>query len=153
VHIEILAKHWLFVAGWMLFMAVSVGATSRFWFNTYVATAVVLVGGGSDQTDLITASGNLETYSIKLDQLAAQGARLDAQITGMNEISFPPTLLDRQKEPGVEAMLNGERLTLAASRRSLHEKLEGVRQQRKLLEAGLRIWRNRSAWKLHRLRQ
>src|SRR5687767_11753930 len=37
----------------------------------YVAAAAVLVGAPTDQTDVITARGDLETYGLKLHQLAA----------------------------------------------------------------------------------
>lgn len=133
VRFSTVIENWKLISLITLLTALLVAGFGFIWFNYYIATSVVLVGGSSDQTDVIAARGDLETYTVKLRQLAAHSARLDAELANADTITFPADLLQEKNRPEVQAILEGEQLTLAAHRRALNEKLAGLRKQRDLL--------------------
>jgi hypothetical protein len=127
-------RHWRLIILCALAVALLAAGYAFLRSPYYIATAVILVGNRSDQSDVITARGDVETFRIKLLQLAAQSARLNAELTGDEQITFPPDLLKLESDSTVGAMLSSERLLFSARRQSLEESLERMRQERVLAE-------------------
>jgi uncharacterized protein (UPF0335 family) len=127
-----LIRRWKLILACMLVAAALGVGYALLKPDHYVASALVLVGGGFVHPDAIAARGDVDTLRITLDQLTARKARLEAEIAGEEEVTFPPELLRQENDPTISAMLNGERLILAARNRSLAERLERLEQERTL---------------------
>ena len=52
---------------------------------------------------------NLAILTTRLDEFSARGARLDAELTGTEAVTFPEALLARRNEPEIARQIDGER--------------------------------------------
>ena len=52
---------------------------------------------------------NLAILTTRLDEFSARGARLDAELTGTEAVTFPEALLARRSEPEIARQIDGER--------------------------------------------
>src|SRR3954470_11173988 len=103
--------------------------------------------------DETVTRSNLAIVTKGLDELYARRARLESERDGVTAIKFPPDLLERQSDPGVAAILDGERklFELRSSARSgqkaqfrervaqLNEEIRGLKSQRESKEKEIKL--------------
>ncbi len=91
--------------------------------------------------DAVTRA-NLAVVSTQLDELQATEARLTAERDNKKEITFPPALLERSVDPGVAAILDGQRFLMASRNAGMVGRIDQLNEQIKQLESqtdGLKV--------------
>lgn len=63
--------------------------------------------------DVVTASGEINSQSIKLNQLIAREARLTAALGGREDVPLPPELAKLKDDPTIAAIMKNEQAALA----------------------------------------
>ena len=86
--LELLFRRWRLIAISTVLFGLLTSIYSIIKSDRYEAIAVVLVGSRSDQTDVITARGDVETYRVRLSQLAAKNARTRCRNSGQRRNKF-----------------------------------------------------------------
>ena len=92
--------------------------------------------------DNTVAKANLAVVTKQLDERLASEARLKAERDGKDTIDFPVALTDRENDPEIAAILDGQRRLLKARQASLAGRTDQLKEQVKQLESqneGLRI--------------
>ncbi|MBM0204175.1 polysaccharide biosynthesis/export family protein [Micromonospora sp. STR1s_5] len=80
----------------------------------------------------ITSSGELRVLDLDRAALAAKRARLEAEISGVKEVTFPPALLN-SREPTVRQFIRQEQLIFTARLETLRSQTEALDQLKLLL--------------------
>lgn len=128
----IYARRYKLIAATALAAVVLGALVGVFKPSSYTAKVSLLIGARLGQSGPIAAEGERRSYGAKVQQLLARRARLQAEITGANEITFPPELA--RDDPSTAAILDGEKQLFAARRRTLDESMEKFRQDKALAE-------------------
>jgi polysaccharide biosynthesis/export protein ExoF len=89
----------------------------------------------NDPALLLTTTGDLRVYRIQYNQLLARRARLQAQLSDANSISFPPELLRAQNDPDVAQTIRRETGLFNAQRDAFHAQVDALNQLRSLLSS------------------
>ena len=82
------------------------------------------------ERDVLAAKGDVETQTLRLLELLARAARLEAALRQGADIVFPQELQARQKDPAVAQIMDGERQALALERDNVQrddEALDAIR--------------------------
>jgi protein involved in polysaccharide export with SLBB domain len=63
--------------------------------------------------DVVTASGEINTQSVKLNRLIAREAQLTAALDGREDVPLPPELAKLKDDPAIAAIMKNEQAALA----------------------------------------
>ena len=109
-----------------------------------VLQALSLAGGlyragalGSErlEREILTSLGALQLHELRIDERSARKARLEAEISGDETVTFPEALLERAEDPLIASILTNERMQLVLQRRSISSQQAAERDIQALLEA------------------
>jgi exopolysaccharide production protein ExoF len=85
------------------------------------------------ERDALVSRGDLRTMDVERIGLLARQARLDAEITGTERVTFPAEVTGRSADPSVERTLREERLLFEAHRSADRSQSEALAQSKELL--------------------
>ncbi|WP_029031783.1 polysaccharide biosynthesis/export family protein [Salinarimonas rosea] len=85
------------------------------------------------ERDAISGRGQLRIIALELDQMAARRARLDAELEGAPEITFPERLAERRDEPAIARLLREEELIFVSRREALEQEVAANERLQTLL--------------------
>jgi len=101
-----------------------------------VLQAMSIAGGRyrvNDPALLLTTAGDLRVWRLQYNQLLARRARLQAQLSDANAITFPPELQREQNDPNVAQTIQREQAMFTAQRDALRSELDALGQLKSLL--------------------
>lgn len=98
-----------------------------------VLRAVSIAGGMKRATELsltrsITAMGEIQLHALEMNSLLARRARLQAELKGVDEISFPRPLLEQADIASIALLMQQEQLILKARREALDTQLQAYEE-------------------------
>jgi len=88
--------------------------------------------------DVMSARGDLRLLNQSLNRLAAQQARLDAELKGSDSITFPPELLVSKQGPIVD-IVRDEQLIFDGRRNTFRQKTDTLNARKVLLQKEIEV--------------
>src|SRR3954452_21645128 len=107
-----------------------------------ILRAVSIAGGMSRITDLslltfqrgrLSTAGELRVLMLEHAGLLARRARLEAELSGASEVTFPPEIMRREKDPAIIRLLQRERTIFTARRAAGQSQTEAQQHLKELL--------------------
>jgi protein involved in polysaccharide export with SLBB domain len=86
------------------------------------------------QREAIVTRGELEVLLTEFDAYVAKNARLEAELGGMEEITFPPALADQKEQPNIARLMQQETLIFEARQQAFAAQASALKQLRQYLE-------------------
>jgi protein involved in polysaccharide export with SLBB domain len=86
------------------------------------------------QREGIVARGDLDVLMTEFDAYAVKAARLEAELAGSDEMTFPPALTERKAEPDITRLMQQETLIFETRRQGIATQMNALRQLRAYLE-------------------
>ncbi|WP_170936945.1 MULTISPECIES: polysaccharide biosynthesis/export family protein [Rhodomicrobium] len=107
-----------------------------------VASGLVRTRDPRLQREAITSRGELDVLLSELDGLIARNARLEAELAGATEITFPPALADQKDQPHVMRLMEQEKLIFEARNFAYATQLSATKQLKVFLEQEVQSLKN-----------
>lgn len=86
------------------------------------------------QREAIVTRGELDVLLTEFDAYIAKNARLEAELAGKEEITFPPALTDQKEQPNVARLMQQETLIFKARQQAFATQASALKQLREYLE-------------------
>lgn len=86
------------------------------------------------QREAISTRGDLGVLVTELDAYIARSARLEAELGGKDQISFPPDLTDQKDQPEITRLMQQETLIFQARQQAFATQANALKQLRSYLE-------------------